>query len=68
MSQEARGLDAGSRLASRLVGGGDARSAAVVALIAAEERAHVAVGVTWFARLCAALDLQPEQHYRCVGL
>lgn len=44
MSQEARGLDAGKRLAERLVGAGDGRSAAVVAAIAEEERAHVAVG------------------------
>jgi hypothetical protein len=40
---------------SRLVGGGDMRSAAIVARIAEEESAHVAVGVAWFRRLCAAL-------------
>ena len=44
MSQEARGLDAGPRLQGRLVGWGDNRSAAIVGRIAAEERAHVAVG------------------------
>lgn len=44
MSQEARGLDAGPRLAERLVGCGDNRSAAIVARIALEEKAHVAVG------------------------
>lgn len=44
MSHEARGLDAGKRLAERLVGGGDNRSASIVAAIAVEERAHVAVG------------------------
>ena len=44
MSQEARGLDAGQRLAARLVGCGDARSASIVNQIALEERAHVAVG------------------------
>lgn len=44
MSQEARGLDAGQRLAARLVGAGDARSASIVSKIAEEERAHVAVG------------------------
>ncbi|KXZ48430.1 hypothetical protein GPECTOR_28g840 [Gonium pectorale] len=64
MSQEARGLDAGGRLVQRLVGAGDTRSAAVVALIAEEERAHVAVGVTWFARLCSALGLQPGPLFR----
>ena len=44
MSQEARGLDAGPRLAERLVGCGDNRTAAIVARIALEEKAHVAVG------------------------
>jgi uncharacterized ferritin-like protein (DUF455 family) len=44
MSQEARGLDAGQRLATRLVGSGDKRSASIVNRIAEEERAHVAVG------------------------
>lgn len=48
MSQEARGLDAGPRLAARLIGAGDNRSAAIVRRIAHEEHAHVAVGVHWF--------------------
>ena len=48
--QEARGLDAGDRLAKRLVGMGDNRTAAIVWRIAAEERAHVAVGA------CACLQ------------
>lgn len=55
MSQEARGLDAGPRLVGRLVGMGDIRSAAVVRRISEEERAHVAVGVLWFRRICATL-------------
>ena len=45
MSQEARGLDAGPRLVDRLVGWGDHRSAAIVARIGQEEKAHVAVGM-----------------------
>ncbi|GLC43664.1 hypothetical protein PLESTM_001501600 [Pleodorina starrii] len=64
MSQEARGLDAGGRLVGRLVGFGDSRSAAVVAAIAEEERAHVAVGVTWFSRLCGVLGMRPDRLYR----
>eukprot|EP00878_Enallax_costatus_P038076 GHUV01043224.1.p1 GENE.GHUV01043224.1~~GHUV01043224.1.p1 ORF type:complete len:182 (+),score=57.46 GHUV01043224.1:262-807(+) len=64
MSQEARGLDAGKRLAERLVGAGDARSASIVAAIATEERAHVAVGVIWFTRLCQALSLDPPSSFR----
>ncbi|KAL6747567.1 hypothetical protein V8C86DRAFT_1819161 [Haematococcus lacustris] len=64
MSQEARGLDAGTRLAARLTGSGDNRSAAIVQRIAQEEHAHVAVGVAWFKRVCDALDLQAVQLFR----
>lgn len=64
MSQEARGLDAGTRLAERLVGWGDNISAAIVARIAEEERAHVAVGVAWFHAVCAAQGLPPEGTFR----
>ncbi len=64
MSQEARGLDAGPRLVERLTGHGDGRSAAIVAAIASEERAHVAVGVAWFSGVCSALDVPGAQTYR----
>ena len=57
MVQEARGLDAGPRLAEKLGSLGDAKSAAIVRRIAEEEKAHVAVGVVWFRYLCAALGL-----------
>lgn len=60
LSQEARGLDAGERLAERLVGWGDNRSAAIVAKIAEEEKAHVAVGVFWFRQLCDGAGLDPK--------
>lgn len=53
MVQEARGLDAGPRLVNKLEGAGDSRSAAIVAKIAQEEKAHVAVGVYWFHYLCS---------------
>lgn len=59
MSQEARGLDAGGRLAERLVGWGDNRSAAIVAKISEEERAHVGVGVAWFSAICGAEGIDP---------
>lgn len=52
--QEARGLDAGPRLADRLVGGGAAESAALVLKISAEEVPHVAAGVRWFVWSVAA--------------
>lgn len=60
MSQEARGLDAGKRLAERLVGAGDARSASIVAAIAEEERAHVAVGECMNVLLHAETSLLPD--------
>jgi len=59
MTQEARGLDAGCRLAERLVGWGDNRSASIVSKIAEEERAHVAVGVSWFRAVCTAQEIDP---------
>lgn len=55
MSQEARGLDAGARLAERLVGWGDTVSAAIVSKISEEEHAHVAVGVYWFNAICRSV-------------
>lgn len=64
MSQEARGLDSGERLAERLIGYGDNRSAAIVHRIALEERAHVAVGVTWFSVVCQALGLDVGAEYK----
>lgn len=82
MSQEARGLDAGPRLAEKLVGYGDNRSAAIVSRIALEEKAHVAVGqpllFLQLARLCllrhshssrllADLGLQCQSRIMCAG-
>ncbi|GAB0492044.1 hypothetical protein MMPV_003303 [Pyropia vietnamensis] len=52
--QEARGLDAGPRLADRLVGSGAHESAALVLKISAEEVPHVAAGVRWFVWAVAA--------------
>ncbi|KAK9805659.1 hypothetical protein WJX72_010644 [[Myrmecia] bisecta] len=64
MSQEARGLDAGPRLSAKLVGWGDNRTAAIVERIAREEKAHVAVGVAWFRRICSALEADPGTSFR----
>lgn len=44
LCQEARGLDAGPKLAERLIGMGDTESAAIVRKIAEEEVAHVSIG------------------------
>ncbi|VFQ84110.1 unnamed protein product [Cuscuta campestris] len=57
--QEARGLDAGPRLVQKLIGFGDHRTADIVARIAAEEVAHVAVGVYWFSSVCQKMNRPP---------
>ncbi|XP_020097428.1 uncharacterized protein LOC109716410, partial [Ananas comosus] len=57
--QEARGLDAGPRLVQKLIGFGDHRSSDIVAKIAEEEVAHVAVGVYWFAQVCQKMGRIP---------
>ncbi|GJP79485.1 hypothetical protein CLOP_g9716 [Closterium sp. NIES-67] len=66
MVQEARGLDAGPRLVERLIGLGDTRSAAVVAKIAQEEVAHVAVGVAWFVWVCERMGVDPHLSFTTV--
>lgn len=58
---QARGLDAGERLAKRLVGLGDNRTAAIVRRIALEERAHVAVGERHLAPLPDRYDSWPAR-------
>ncbi|ESQ36295.1 hypothetical protein EUTSA_v10007851mg [Eutrema salsugineum] len=57
--QEARGLDAGPRLVKRLMGFGDHRTSKIVAKIAEEEVAHVAVGVDWFVSVCRKMNRAP---------
>ncbi|VFQ84114.1 unnamed protein product [Cuscuta campestris] len=60
---EARGLDAGPRLVQKLIGFGDHRTADIVARIAAEEVAHVAVGVYWFSSVCQKMNRPPCLQY-----
>lgn len=57
--QEARGLDAGPRLVNKFVGFGDNRTSKIVARIADEEVAHVAVGVYWFISVCQKMGRVP---------
>lgn len=64
MVQEARGLDSGPRVAARLVGWGDARSASIVNQIAEEELAHVAVGVSWFLAVCKMMNRVPDTSFK----
>lgn len=59
MVQEARGLDAGPRLVNKLTGFGDHRTSNIVAKIADEEVAHVAVGVYWFVSVCQKKGCTP---------
>ncbi|KAK8956489.1 hypothetical protein KSP40_PGU021201 [Platanthera guangdongensis] len=62
--QEARGLDAGPRLVQKLVGFGDHTTSNIVAKIADEEIAHVAVGEFWFALVCQKTDRTPSDAFK----
>ncbi|KAJ1417391.1 hypothetical protein SESBI_16659 [Sesbania bispinosa] len=62
--QEARGLDAGPRLVQKLVGFGDNRTSKIVARIADEEVAHVAVGLYWFLSVCQKMDRAPDSTFK----
>ncbi|XP_027341960.1 uncharacterized protein LOC113854873 [Abrus precatorius] len=62
--QEARGLDAGPRLVQKLVGFGDNRTSKIVARIADEEVAHVAVGVYWFVFVCQKMGCAPDSTFK----
>ncbi|KAG8364761.1 hypothetical protein BUALT_Bualt18G0032400 [Buddleja alternifolia] len=61
--QEARGLDAGPRLVNKLIGFGDLRTSSIVAKIADEEVAHVAVGVYWFVLVCQKTGRVPSSTF-----
>ncbi|XP_078431898.1 diiron containing four-helix bundle family ferritin protein, putative (Protein of unknown function DUF455) [Wolffia australiana] len=62
--QEARGLDAGPRLVQKLMGCGDHRTARLVAKIAEEEVAHVAVGLVWFLAVCEQMGRPPTSEFK----
>ncbi|KAH7658117.1 Ferritin-like protein [Dioscorea alata] len=64
MVQEARGLDAGPRLVQKLIGFGDHRTSNIVAKIAEEEVAHVAVGVYWFVLVCQKMGRVPSATFK----
>lgn len=66
--QEARGLDAGPRLVQKLVGFGDHRTSEIVAKIAEEEVAHVAVGVFWFLLVCQKMGRTPSAAFKGIKL
>lgn len=57
--QEARGLDAGARLAAKLRGAGDGAGARLVERIAGEEGPHVCVGAAWLTQVARARGAEP---------
>lgn len=65
---EARGLDAGPRLAQRLVGAGDNPSAAIVRVIADEEIRHVQIGVKWFLWECERTGIDAIKEFHSIAL
>lgn len=48
----------------KLVGFGDLRTSDIVARIADEEVAHVAVGVHWFVDVCQKMDCTPSSAFK----
>jgi len=48
----------------KLVGFGDNRTSKIVARIADEEIAHVAVGVYWFASVCQKMNCAPDSTFK----
>lgn len=48
----------------KLVGFGDNGTSKIVARIADEEVAHVAVGVYWFASVCEKLNCAPDSTFK----
>ena len=61
---EARGLDATPAIMRKFQGIGDRRAVEILKIILAEEVGHVALGDTWFRRLCAARGLEPEATFQ----
>jgi uncharacterized ferritin-like protein (DUF455 family) len=63
MTLEARGVDTTPPTVEKLRRNGDEASAAVLAVIAAEEEDHVAAGVRWFEFLCRRDGIDPVPLY-----
>ncbi|MBP6860832.1 MAG: ferritin-like domain-containing protein [Neisseriaceae bacterium] len=56
---EARGLDVTPGIQAKLTSIGDAETVAILDMIYAEEKDHVAIGNRWFAHLCQQRGLDP---------
>lgn len=65
---EARGLDAGPKLADRLTGARDKESGDIVRIIADEEIRHVQIGVKWFLRECEKDSIDPIKHFHSIAI
>ena len=63
---EARGLDATPAIMRKFQGIGDRRAVDILKVILAEEVGHVALGDTWFRRLCAERGLEPEATFQAL--
>ena len=61
---EARGLDATPPIQRMLEQAGDMASARLLDIILHDEIGHVGLGDSWFRRLCAERNLEPESTYR----
>ncbi len=61
---EARGLDVSPATIARFEGAGDARSAAIMRRIYADEITHVATGFRWFSNLCDSAGESPEAQWQ----
>jgi uncharacterized ferritin-like protein (DUF455 family) len=61
---EARGLDVSPATIARFSGAGDARGAAIMARIYADEITHVATGFRWFSAACDSSCESPEAQWQ----
>jgi uncharacterized ferritin-like protein (DUF455 family) len=61
---EARGLDVSPATIARFHGAGDARSAAIMSRIYADEITHVATGFRWFSAVCDSSGESPEVQWQ----
>lgn len=66
MVLEARGLDVTPGMAQRFRKAGDEETARIIDRIQRDEIGHVAAGVRWFTRLCAARGTDPAETFRAL--
>lgn len=64
MVLEARGLDVTPATVARFEAAGDARSAAILSRIYADEIRHVSIGTSWFRSACESRNLAVVSHWQ----